>query len=94
MVAGIFSVRSCIKGKHNKQVCWPARSTPTVTEQIAINLVLPAGPYWSNILTVKSNLIVSVMAQCTKTCITHKILNYGPKLWKHIHMLAIFSEIQ
>ena len=97
-VAGKFSVRSCKKGKHNKQVsAGPLVQPAQSLNKLRLNLVLPVGPYWSNILTVKSNLIVSVMVHCTKTCITHKILNYGPKLWKGniltcLQYLAQFNE--
>jgi len=75
----------------------PLVQPPQSMNTLRLNLVLPAGPYWSNILTVKSNLIVSVTVHCTKTCITHKILNYGPKLWKRnlftrLQYLAKFNE--
>lgn len=75
----------------------PLVQPPQSLNRLRLNLVLPAGPYWSNILTVKLNLIVSVMAHCTKTCITRKILNYGPKLWKGnifacLQYLAKFNE--
>ena len=97
-VAGKFSVRSCIKEKHNMQVSvGPLVQLPQSLNRLRLNLVLPAGPYWSNTLTVKSNLIVSVMTHCTKTCNTYKILNYGPKLWKGniftcLQHLAKFNE--
>jgi hypothetical protein len=60
----------------------PRDPPPQSLKRIRLNLVLPAGPNRSNLLTVKSSLLVPVMVHCTKTYIRHKIQNYGPKLWK------------